>query len=257
MYATDDDSSFQTLANDVRLYLSSVEDPGEIPLAYVNLRKSGRLDLISRIMDAGGYIEVSRRLDLPVDESKFVASPPASTVFGKPLFDEKDENASLAIGRDLEARLEQIEDVDMSSVDVGGVGSRPQRTRASTTVPSGEQLRWENENMTVPVVDEPIPEGELFALTTGMRLGFLALVALSAVGFGRTSVGLVAPEVVDACKGLACGLATAHVVLSVYAGSMVAPKLDRNALLWSLKVLLSGPIGLSTLRALPSLTGVE
>jgi hypothetical protein len=50
------------------------------PLSYVSLGNAGRIDLVEPIMNAGGYISVSKRLGIPVDESYLEKPSEASSV---------------------------------------------------------------------------------------------------------------------------------------------------------------------------------
>lgn len=246
--------SFAELEAEIREYLDSREDPGSNPLAYTNLGEAGRTDLISRIMEHGGYLEVSRRLEIPVDESDFIPPPPIRDL-NKSLFRSEDDSPSLLLGRDLEARLGAVEQVieDSKAAENSLASSEGRRRASRQEVPTGEELRLANEQLVPPVVDEPVPEGELFALTASMRLGMLVLAAVTAVGFGRASPGVISQETITTFRSMAGALGVAHLLVSVYAGGVLAAQYNRNRFLWSVKVLLSGPIGLKYLRSLGSL----
>lgn len=246
--------SFAELEAEIRKYLDSHEDPGPNPLAYTNLGEAGRTDLISRIMDHGGYLEVSRRLGIPVDESTFILPPPVRDP-NKSLFRSEDDRASLLLGRDLESRFGAVEQgVDGSKASDNSLASSGGRRAASRQeVPTGEELRLANEKLAPSVVDKPVPEGERFTLTASMRLGMLVLAGVTAVGFGRASPGVVNQETITTCRVIAEALGVAHLLVGVYGGGVLAAQYSRNRFLWSAKVLLSGPIGLRYLRSLGSL----
>lgn len=203
---------------------------------------------MSRIMEQGGYIPVSKKLGIPVDDSAFRAS--ASPPVPRPVFANRDLSARVALGSALEDRLDTAADMPSSSVTVGGEGAQRFFSSLSRPVPSGEQLAARNRNVAVPIVDAVVAEGELLSLSAGMRLSLIALAALWAIGFGHASTGVVGAQAVNISKGVASGLSVAHFALGVYAGALVAPKLRRSAPLWFVKVLLSGPVGLSALKAL-------
>lgn len=244
--------SFVALEAEIRQYLDGCEDPGPSPLAYTNLGEAGRTDLISRIMEHGGYLQVSRRLGVPVDESNFI-SPPSVPIPNTSLFNQEDGKPSLVMGRDLEARLGTVGQVIEDSKVSGNALSSSQRRALRAGVPSGQELRSASEQFIPPVTDEPLPKGERFSLTASMRLGMVLLAAVTAVGFGRASSGVVNEDTIATCRLMAEALAVAHLAVGIYAGGVLAARYNRSRLLWSAKVLLSGPLGLQHLRSLGSL----
>lgn len=255
MNAMDNDANnraFKALEADIRDYLETCPASETSPLAYITLRKAGRVDLISRIMDAGGYITVSEKLGVPVDESQFIPPPPTFSA-AKLLDADDDYNASLAIGRDLEARLGSIEEVIKNTTDSGEPRRAESKASLFDDVPSGEELRRRNEAILPMVTDRPIPIGESFTLTPAVRIGILTLAGLSAIGFGKASQGNIADELVSTCRSLSQGLLIAHVFLGIYAGAVLAPQKRRNPSLWFAKVILGGPLGIRYLRGLDAL----
>lgn len=243
-------ASFAALEADIREYLRNCQNPGGSPLAYVNLGKAGRTDLVSRIMEAGGYIEVSRRLNLPVDEKEFIPPPPSFSNALESTFTKVDPGASLAIGRDLEARMEAFGRQPQGSSRASRSSSAVKSRKQTDNVPSAEQLQQQNERIIPPVVDDRIPEGERFVLTGSMRVGMLILSGLCSVGFGQSSPAVLSEDAIAVCQAMAGALACAHVVVALYAGLVLAPKLKRGPGLWFFKALLSGPLGLQYLRSL-------
>jgi hypothetical protein len=105
------------------------------------------------------------------------------------------------------------------------------------------------------VVDKPVAKGEKLTLDGSMRVGTIALVASTALGFGHATsspagTALLSSHVINAAQALACGLSVVHVVLAVYTALVLAPSLSRDPALWTFKVLLSGPMGLVAIRKL-------
>lgn len=246
------EDAFREVESDVREYLNSCADDEKSPLAYVTLRKNGRVDLVSRIMDAGGYIQVSQRLGIPLEE-RFTKTLPATSAFDSQpsLSNNFDYDASIAIGKALEERLDTIEDV-VKDTKPGEKGTAMRYVNAVNTdrVPSAEQIIRQNESYAPPIVDEYVPEGERMNLSFPMRIGMLSLVVSIALGFGRASQGIISEDIIQLCQRITGGLAVAHVMVGLYGGFVVAPSLRRNSLLWAAKVVLSGPLGLRELRKL-------
>lgn len=242
--------SFAQLEAEIRRYLESCEDPGPNPLAYTNLGEAGRTDLISRIMEHGGYLQVSNRLGIPVDESNFIP-PPTAPESNKSLFNSEDVKSSLVVGRDLEERLGTVEKViEESKISGNSLSSSQQRRAIRAGVPSPQDLKRASDQLLPPVTDEPVPKGERFVLTASMRLGMLLLAAVTAVGFGRASSGVVGNDLIATCRLMAEALGISHLVVAIYAGGVLAAQYNRNRIIWSAKLLLSGPLGLQYLRAL-------
>lgn len=248
------EEDFAILEKDIREYLESCPEVDSSPLAYVNLGKAGRTDLISRIMSFGGYIHVSTRLDIPVDESQFIPPAPVFDPNQESVFEKFDTGASLSLGRDLEAKLESLDQLSRTSGDASN--SRTMTApegKDRDDVPSGEEIRRENERILPPVVDAVVPEGERVVLTAGMRFGMVLLAVLFAIGFGRSSSGVISEDAIVVCRAIASTLGVTHLFVAVYAGFWLAPRLKRNPTVWSLKVLLGGPLGFRYLRSLKSL----
>lgn len=241
------DDEFTELEREVHKYLSSGIAPDEGPLAFVNLQKAGRTDLMSGIIKFGGYAGIAERMGL--DASLFM--PPLSPAKSKafPGFYQSDDGAALALGRDLDARLDSIESVDKTNTN-GKQRAYNTVSRVTDDVPSAQQLLLQNEKMAPRIVDKAVPLGETFALSAEMRIGLLMLTTVATLGFGRASVDLLSGDVQAICQSLTYGLTVAHVSLAFYTVARLAPKLERDRALWFVKVLLSGPLGVRSLRAL-------
>lgn len=254
--SSEEDSEFSKLKADIQEYLQTFPQSDSNPLTYINLRKAGRTDLISRIMDNGGYIQVSRRLGIPVQESDFIPPPPVVKPAQLTLKNSLEEGAALAIGKDLEARLDSVEDVIKNMTQTGNNSLRlsaKSTSRPADNVPSAEQLLMDNEKFVPPIIDQPVAVGERFVLPASMRVGMLSWLIIISVGFGRTSQHLIPEGIVAACQSVAGALIVGHFVVGTYAGFVLAPQLKRNPVLWFFKVLLAGPIGVQYLRLLGSL----
>eukprot|EP00177_Eucheuma_denticulatum_P003263 GFKZ01005898.1.p1 GENE.GFKZ01005898.1~~GFKZ01005898.1.p1 ORF type:complete len:316 (+),score=26.35 GFKZ01005898.1:124-1071(+) len=245
------DSEFAKLEADIRDYLQTCPDFGQNPLTYMNLGKAGRVDLASRILENGGYIYVSKRLGIPVDETDFVP-PPVITAPNSLELQTQDPGASLVIGRDLEARLASVEQVLKNTTEANGrlSSDRISRSRPNDDVPTAEELRLTNEKLNPPVQDIPVPEGERLTLSGQMRVGTLIWTTAIALGFGRTSPAVLPETIIQLCQSLAEALTVAHLVVAGYGAAVLASQMKRNRALWFFKLLLSGPIGLRDLRAL-------
>lgn len=245
------DESLRTLEADIREFLSQLPDDVTNPLAYVKLRREGRLDLVSRIMDAGGYIEVSQRMGIPVDESQFVPPPKTLQTTTEPLFQTEEQGASIAVGQSLEDKLNNIEDA--MKTDSRPSGDKTRGYVRMDDVPSADELIAQNQQISPRIVDKQPIEGEDLFLTTPIRLGLLTLASFAAIGFGRASDAVVSSDVVSLCRSIAAGLACVHCILGTYVALILAPGMKRSPSLWFVKVLLGGPLAVSQLRALKNL----
>lgn len=244
------------LVGRIRAYLDGNAEAANSPspLSYVTLREAGRTDLVEEIMDAGGYIIVSQQLGIRVDAAYASYKAPLRPDELPSVFSAKDEPGSLTLGAGLEARL----DVDIRSlppprVTVDGDFSPERRSgnlySGPDPVPSAEAVASIGKDIVV-IRDEVIPPGERLTLDLGMRAGTLLLVATAAVGFGRASSGVLDANVVGAVRAGSEALLVAHTFLACYAGAVLAPQFGRNGPLWGAKILLSGPLGLSSLKRL-------
>jgi hypothetical protein len=255
------------LEADIRAYLSGDSDAAaaECPLAYLTLRDFGRMDLIDRIMAAGGHLSVSRRLGIRVDDScesyRAPRRPEELPSFFAGLAEEAQSGPGLALGAGLDARLgadvSGLRPAAAASAGEAGATARsgPLSARPAP-VPSAEEVAAIGRDIVV-VVDEPVPAGERLALDAGMRAGTLLLVLAASVGYGRASAGVVDGRVADALRAGSAALALGHVGLAAYAAAVLAPRLGRSAPVWALKVLLSGAPGLASLRRFGPLAAAE
>ncbi|KAI0564787.1 hypothetical protein FGB62_23g232 [Gracilaria domingensis] len=253
----EDNETFRALELDIKTYLASLSEVMPNPLSYVNLRKAGRIDLVSRIVDAGGYIEVSKWLGVPVDETQFVPPPEVSEgerfePFSKP----DDQRASIAIGRSLEERMKSIDELANRDEPSKFVIQPPNLSRIEE-VPSAAELVEQNNRIAPRVVDEPSIEGENLSLTIPMRLGLLTLTIVTALGFGKTSSFVMSSDVISTSQSVAGGLTLAHSLLAFYCALVVAPRMNRSSILWFIKVLLGGPLAVVELRSLDGLEASE
>jgi hypothetical protein len=217
------------------------------PISYAALGNAGRLDLIEPIMNAGGYISVSKRLGIPVDESFLNVKPSEKT--RATVFDEKLTPGSLALGRGREDRLSAAIGTGSSSTDT--LSNLPDSRLYSGPQPviDPSEMAAIGKNI-VEVRDDPIPQGERLALDTRMRAGTLILVACSALAYGSASNRVFDATYIHAGKTFTSLLVSVHVVSSILTAAVIAPSLGRNRYLWAFKVLLSGPLGLASLQNL-------
>jgi hypothetical protein len=245
----------------IRAYLSenSAAAAEPSPLAYLTLRNYGRTDLIEPIMNNGGYIAVSRALGIRVDNTYSTYRPPRRPEELPSMFSKADGAGTLALGAGLDQRL---------NVDVASIKPMPPLVPETATV-SGNEAYVSVRSGELPYIPEPVPtaeevaaigrdivivvddvveEGERLALTPLMRVGTLLLVVTAALGYGRASSGLLESGVLEALRAGSAALAVGHALLAVYAAAVVAPKFKRSAAVWGLKVLLSGPAGISSLK---------
>ncbi|CAN8063287.1 unnamed protein product [Agarophyton chilense] len=245
-----DNETFRALELDIKEYLNNISETLPNPLSYVNLKKKGRIDLVSRVIDAGGYIEVSRRLGIPVDNREFVTPPNISTNGSfAPFLKSEDEGTSIVFGSSLEDRMKSMAESGKGSGISKSITSLS-NARTIDTVPSAVELIKQNERIAPPVVDEPLIEGENLSFTILMRLGLLSLTTITAIGFGKASNGVVSPSIINASKSAASGLTFGHLLLALYSALLVAPRMRRNSTLWFIKVLLGGPLAVVELRSL-------
>jgi hypothetical protein len=215
------------------------------PLSYVSLGIAGRLDLVEPIMNAGGYISVSKRLGIPVDESYLESTPSeASSV----KFDKgKDELGSLALGRGLEDRLSATAAAESSGASVSFMQSTSSREyKGPEPVLDSASIAAIGKDI-VEIRDDPGPNGERMSLDNKMRVGTILMVACSALAYGHASTRIFELTSIQTAKILAGSLISLHVALAAFAAAIVAPSLSRDKALWGVKVLLSGPLGLLTL----------
>ena len=249
------ESAFRAIEKEVREYLKNCSSDEESPLSYVALKKNGRIDLVSPIMDAGGYLEVSKRLGVPVDRKYTEVVAPTSAFDSQPQLDTGVTfNASIAIGQTLEDKLGTIEDV-VRNATKGERNSSDMRVSRSATadqVPSAEELMRQNEQIVPPVVDDFLPEGERFVLTFRLRVGLVALVLATSLGFGNASAGVIDGNIVLLMQKVSEALLITHGVVAIYGAVFIARGLNRNTSLWFAKLLLGGPLGLGELRQLGS-----
>lgn len=238
----------------VQTYLRDHPDGANAPspLSYVTLREMGRTDLVEEIMDAGGYISVSEKLGIRVDTSYASYKPPPLPSDLPSLFSPEEDAGSLALGAGLSARL----DVDVNSLPP----AKPLVDRAVSSerrsgnlysgpdpVPSADVVASIGKDV-VDVRDEVVPQGERLTLDVSMRAGTLLLVATAAGGFGHASHEVLDANFAGALRAISESLIVAHVFLACYASASLAPKLGRNGVVWGIKVLLSGPLGISSLK---------
>lgn len=246
------DSEFEEFVTQVRQYLTSGFAADEGPLAFENLKRAGRTDIMAGIIKFGGYATMASRMG--VDVKLFIPPLEAAASKSFPNFFRPEPGASIKFGEKLEARLESIDSLkhDTPTNEGKGEGMTVRRRRSSVgdQVPSAEELIRQNEKFLPPIVDEIVPEGETLSLPTSMRVGALLLAALVAVGYGKASQELLPMESEMGLRALANALMAVHVGLGAYVGGIVAPKLNRDPALWLVKVVICGPLGVRLLRSL-------
>lgn len=242
---TTDEAS--ALAADLRAYLSaSGAEPVDFAttLSYAALAENGRRDLVERMIDIGGYPAALALVGVETPPLPDDIPPVPVRVFNPP-----EVTGGIALG----AKLDDLLNAPIPPPSTTRSRKRAPCPRAVERVPSAEELArgvQEAAARPSPVVDKPVPPGERLVLSGTMRAGLLALVAVSAVGFGRASVGVVDPAAVEACKGVAAVLYAVHSALAVYAAFEARFRMRRSGPLWFFKVLLSGPAGFVALRRL-------
>lgn len=240
------------LEQQVREYISSLpeQDQDGSPLSYEALHAAGRDDLIQSIADNGGYAFVSRRLGVPIgdmfmDNLKRDQELQSQFRFNKV----DDESGALTLGAGREARIEEgmreateLHEVVAASKEVEDKVILLQ----GDNVPSAAELSLIGKDL-VETRDEIIPPGERFTLDLRMRVGTLALVVSASLGWGEASPEIFSANVIEAMRLISLSLLIVHFALVPYVFFVLAPRTGRNALLWSCKVLLSGPLGVISL----------
>lgn len=239
------------LASSIAAYIS--ENPKASaepsPLAYLTLAAYNRKDLIEPIMNAGGYIEVSLALSIPVDKAYSTYRAPLKASEIPSYFSPAVSSTSLAFGSSRESRAS----ADISDLPRAGpiapteVPRRPGNNPGPAPVLSAAEVLSIGAGY-VPIVDDPVPEGERLALDTPMRFSIILLTAAAAAGYGRASDGVLAQSVIDALRAASSVGVIAHVVLATYAAGVLAPKLGRSRTVWGAKCLLGGVAGIKALR---------
>lgn len=242
---SDSEREFEEFASEINNYLSSKSTPDDGPLSFEVLQRTGRSDIMSGIIKFGGSIRVAEKLR--IDPAMFMPALRAVESKTFPDFYRPETGASLTLGRDLEARLETIDKVKQSGSTNENISSVP---RTIDNVPSAEELKRQNDSIVPRVIDEVVLPGETLSLSAEMRFGTLFLATLAALGYGHASDAVLDDHAIIVLRYFVNGLFAAHIGLSTYTGVYMAPRLKRNSFLWFIKVLLSGPFGLRSLRTL-------
>lgn len=239
------------LASSIAAYLS--ENPKASaepsPLAYLTLAAYNRKDLIEPIMNAGGYIEVSLALSIPVDNAYSTYRAPLKASEIPSYFSPEVSSTSLAFGSSRESRASaDISDIPREApIAPAEVPRRPGNNPGPAPVLSAAEVLSIGAGY-VPIVDDPVPEGERLALDTPMRVSIILLVAAAAAGYGHASDGVLAQNVIDVLRAASAVGVVERVVLAAYAAGVLAPKLGRSRAVWAAKCLLGGITGIKALK---------
>jgi len=249
MAAFDD---YADLQREIRSYLAAIpaeelEDPdAPSPLAYSELGRRGRTDIVEGCMKHGGYLRVSADLDVPVR----VKEPPKKA---EPLrfIAEPSGKGDLQMSR--AAREERIAAQLAGPLPEAAAPSRGERVRAPSRTAS-EPL-WSPSPAAAASVEiefaAPSEQGGLMRFAQfdlAQRASLVLFVGASAGGFGRSSAELLAPETIATLQWGALVLLVVHVMVAAY-GATLAKSGERGpAPLWFVKLLLTGLGGFAELR---------
>lgn len=251
---TTSDKGFETLAYEIQTYLSLDTTPDEGPLSFDALKRAGQTDIMNGIIKFGGSSTVAERMGLNI--SLFV--PPLELAQSKafPDFIKPETETSIAIGTNLNARLDSIANIDTTKPAVESTQSqrtlRKQQQQQRDNVPSAEELIEQNKAIVPPIVDDIIPEGETLALSPVMRLAVVAAFIFIAFGYGKASNQVFEPQAIELFKGVGNGLIILNSIFAVY-GSVAARNKGRDPIIWFVKTLLAGIFALKSLQSLEPL----
>lgn len=252
---TTPNKGFDALASEIRTYLSLDTTPDEGPLSFDALKRAGQTDIMNGIIKYGGSSTVAQRMGINI--SLFI--PPLELAQSKtfPDFIKPETEASIAIGTNLNARLDSIADIDTIKPSVVESTESQQRTmrkqqQQRDNVPSTEELIEQNKAIVPPIVDDVIPEGETLALSPVMRLAVVAAFVFIALGYGKASIQVFELQTIELFKGVGNGLIILNSIFAVYA-SVAARKKGRDPIIWFVKALLAGIFALKSLQNFDSL----
>lgn len=250
--------TFDELAGAVKSYLSTIEpaalnDPeAPSPLAYLELRNAGRTDLVEGIMKHGGYFAVSKKLGVRVKD--VVAPPPKVNPWTSQLVEEKPDVAvslSASAKEDkMAADLARLASGTAASAvapssTVVGVARGDQLTPIPVRRPGKDAASAAGKSSSSPAVKPAI------SLDGFQRAELALLLALLAVGYGRTTAEVLEPTAIATVQLCFAALTVGHLVISVY-GTVVAARAPADQAhsppLWFLKLAATGAGGLRELQ---------
>ena len=256
-------ADFSDLEREVLSYLGTLnatqlnDESAPSPLAYVELQKAGRPDIVEACMEYGGYLAVSKRLGVRIRPSAPPAPPPSGPVLAG------DEPPELIVSLSSSAREEKLS----ARVDGPSVSSQSAVQRK----PGASRPIADAVSPVAPVRTAPLPLGEVSQTPTGagpgvgrllrldgrQRLGLGALSTLLALGYGRGSVDVLPDDAANALRLAAAAVLLGHVVMGAYAAALAAggpARAESGAgpgapVFWFTKVALTGAGGLREARA--------
>jgi len=255
---------FDELAAEVKSYLASLdaamlEDPkAPSPLAYIELQSAGRVDLVEGMMKHGGYLAVSRKLGVRLQDA-----PPPSAPVANPWKQPEPEDVNVGAGVSLSGAAKE----DKMAADLARLAAQKTSATAGPTVITtkapavarGDQLAPLRKRATVDESDlyardqsaaERSPQPALF-LDGLQRAEMALLIGLFAVGFGRTSAQVLEPSLASAVQLAFGALAVGHLVIGGYGGflaSQAPPEQRHSPAGWFVKCAVTGVAGLSELN---------
>lgn len=242
------------LERSIREYLSSLDEDarGSSPLAYENLGAAGRIDLVQQIADSGGYTYVSRKLGIPLDTGFLDNSRREQELQERFMFNKSDDDSgALALGAGREARIQSgLKDMPVLKAQSAVENDVPVSALSQdNAVPAMQDLSVVGKDAT-KVQDKSAPPGERIVMDARMRIGLLLLVMSTCVGWGTASAEVLSNEKVELFQSVSIALLLLHIALAPYVYFVLAPQVKRSAPLWTLKVLLCGPLGVVSMRKL-------
>ncbi|KAG8458182.1 hypothetical protein KFE25_011713 [Diacronema lutheri] len=215
------------------------------PLAYSELSRNGRDDLARAVMDAGGYIQMSRRLGLRWALPKKAAPPPVVEVRN---FDPREalKSGFLKLGEARSATEDVLETKRLSEF------ARREPAQLTPQQVGRSKLAELLRPARAPYVstDDPLPGRQLLVdmqMSLPQRASAVLLAWALALAFGAHPTVPLDGDALLAARGAAVGLAAAHAALGAYAAVLAAGK-GRSAVTWALKAALAGAPALAELR---------
>lgn len=197
----DDAAAFEA---EVRAYVSTLDeqamhDPAApSPLAYAELQRNGRVDLVEGCMEHGGYIQVSKRLGVPLRLAKPAdLSSDAPPRFSEPL--------PPTIGLKLSGSKREADmAASVQALDLAGAA-----TAAAPAVGNGGVV-YEPTPLQLPKIETAgsvsVPRWELawlFRYDGAQRAGLVFFAWLSGAAYGRATAELLEPSVASALQAAA------------------------------------------------------
>lgn len=191
--------------------LSDADAPS--PLAYDELRRKGRVDLVEGCMRHGGYIKVSKQLGLPLRLAAPPPAPPPSS-FSEP------EAPAVGLKLSGAARESRLQEDIAAGVAAPSPQARPRRQPQPAV--ELEKLRPGLVNEAVAAAApptaqarEPQREGARLRLEGPQRAALVALAWITALGYGHASSGLLDPSLLEPLRAAAPAALCACVLTAV------------------------------------------